>query len=206
MNIRDDPSGEWLEHPSAIQWIVDASRPGCEAVLALSEVLFVETLRRYIDNLPPNKPGGWPIRDTEVGKALACFIVSLHILGRLLHSRKRSALLRTVLAERFRRYISETPIAYLTHWRLRLGAQMLTSTSSGVAHIGAEVGYESEASFNRAFKRVRSSASSISVLDQEQSEEKASVVPWPRSVRCGAKDSLKLRLKEREQATCFLSA
>ena len=106
----------------------------------------------------------------------------------------------------FRRYLSETPIAYLTRWRLQLGAQMLTSTSSGVAQIAAEVGYESEppltapSNVSSAFRRPNS------VLDQEQSEEKASVVPWPRSVRCGAKDSLKLRLKEREQATSFLSA
>jgi len=60
---------------------------------------------------------------------------------------------RSVLAERFRRYLSETPIAYLTRWRLQLSAQLLTSTSNSVAQIAAEVGYESEPSFNRAFKR-----------------------------------------------------
>jgi AraC-like DNA-binding protein len=60
---------------------------------------------------------------------------------------------RSVLAERFRRYLSETPIAYLTRWRLQLGAQLLKSTSSSVAEIAAEAGYESEPAFNRAFKR-----------------------------------------------------
>lgn len=60
---------------------------------------------------------------------------------------------RSVLAERFRRYLSETPIAYLTRWRLQLGAQKLTSTNNSVAEIAAEVGYESEPAFNRAFKR-----------------------------------------------------
>ena len=156
VNIRDDPSGEWLEH--SIRYSVDnvdASRPGCEAVLAkLSEVLFVETLRRYIDNLPPEQTG-WlaGVRDTEVGKALALLHRQPAHPWTIASLAKEVGTSRTVLAERFRRYISETPIAYLTHWRLRLGAQMLTSTSSGVAHIGAEVGYESEASFNRAFKR-----------------------------------------------------
>jgi len=58
-----------------------------------------------------------------------------------------------VLAERFRRYLLETPIAYLTRWRLQLGAQMLKSTSSSVAQIAVQVGYESEPAFNRAFKR-----------------------------------------------------
>jgi transcriptional regulator GlxA family with amidase domain len=60
---------------------------------------------------------------------------------------------RSVLAERFRRYLSESPMAYLAQWRLRLGAQLLKSTSRSVAEIAAEVGYESEPSFNRAFKR-----------------------------------------------------
>ena len=156
VNIRDDPSGEWLEH--SIRYSVDnvdASRPGCETVLAkLSEVLFVETLRRYIVNLPPEQTG-WlaGVRDTEVGKALALLHRQPAHPWTIASLAKEVGISRTVLAERFRRYISETPIAYLTHWRLRLGAQMLTCTSSGVAQIGAEVGYESEASFNRAFKR-----------------------------------------------------
>jgi transcriptional regulator GlxA family with amidase domain len=50
-------------------------------------------------------------------------------------------------------YLNEPPMAYLTHWRLQLGTQMLASTSYSVAQIAAEVGYESEAAFNRAFKR-----------------------------------------------------
>jgi transcriptional regulator GlxA family with amidase domain len=58
-----------------------------------------------------------------------------------------------VLAERFRHYLGEPPMAYLTRWRLQLGAQMLASTSYSVAQIAATVGYESEAAFNRAFKR-----------------------------------------------------
>ena len=59
----------------------------------------------------------------------------------------------SVLAERFRYFLNEPPMAYLTRWRLQLGAQMLSSTSHSVAQIAAEVGYESEAAFNRAFKR-----------------------------------------------------
>jgi AraC-like DNA-binding protein len=156
VSIRDDPSGEWLEH--SIRYSVDnmdASRPGCGAVLAkLSEVLFVETLRRYIASLPPEQTG-WlaGVRDPEIGKTLALLHRQPAHPWTIASLAKEVGTSRTVLAERFRRYISETPIAYLTHWRLQLGAQMLTSTSSGVAHIGAEVGYESEASFNRAFKR-----------------------------------------------------
>src|SRR3954454_7298210 len=156
VKIRGSDSGKWLEN--SIRYSVgnaDASRPGGEAVIAkLSEVLFVEALRRYIALLPPEQTG-WlaGIRDPEVGKALAL----MH--RRPAHPWTIAALAndvgisRSVLAERFRRYLSETPIAYLTRWRLQLGAQMLKSTSSSVAEISAQVGYESEPAFNRAFKR-----------------------------------------------------
>lgn len=156
INIRSDASSEWLE--DSIRYSVahaDPGSPGSAAVLAkLSEVLFIETLRRYIARLPPEQTG-WlaGARDPEVGRALA-----------LLHRRpadpwtiaslaKEVGTSRSVLAERFRQYLSEPPISYLTRWRLQLGAQMLTATSSSVAEIAAEIGYESEPSFNRAFKR-----------------------------------------------------
>jgi transcriptional regulator GlxA family with amidase domain len=60
---------------------------------------------------------------------------------------------RSVLADRFRHFLGVPPMAYLTRWRLQLGAQLLASTSRSVAQIAAEVGYESEPAFNRAFKR-----------------------------------------------------
>jgi AraC-like DNA-binding protein len=156
INIRNDASGQWLE--DSIRYSVgnaDASRPGGAAVIAkLSEVLFVEALRRYIALLPQEQTG-WlaGVRDPEVGKALALLHRKPAHPWTIAALANDVGISRSVLAERFRRYLSETPIAYLTRWRLQLGAQMLKSTSSGVAEIAAEVGYESEPAFNRAFKR-----------------------------------------------------
>jgi transcriptional regulator GlxA family with amidase domain len=156
INIRNDASGQWLEN--SLRYSVDnadASRPGGEAVLAkLSEVLFVETLRRYMALLPQEQTG-WlaGVRDSEVGKALALLHRKPAHPWTIATLASEVGISRSVLAERFRRYLTETPIAYLTRWRLQLGAQMLKSTSSGVAQIAADVGYESEPSFNRAFKR-----------------------------------------------------
>ena len=156
VNIRDDSSGQWLEN--SIRYSVDnadASKPGGETVLAkLSEVLFVETLRRYIAQLPQEQTG-WlaGVRDPDVGKALALMHRKPAHPWTIAALANHVGISRSVLAERFRRYLSETPIAYLTRWRLQLGAQMLKASSSGVAQIAAEVGYESESSFNRAFKR-----------------------------------------------------
>jgi AraC-like DNA-binding protein len=156
VNIRNDPSGQWLEN--SIRFSVDHAgthRAGGEAVLAkLSEVLFVETLRAYIANLPAGQTG-WlaGARDSEIGKTLALMHRNPAHPWTLAGLAKQAGLSRSVLVERFRRYLNETPMAYLTRWRLQMGAQLLTSTSYSVAQIAAEVGYESEAAFNRAFKR-----------------------------------------------------
>jgi AraC-like DNA-binding protein len=156
VNIRSDHSGQWLEN--SILHLVDeagSGRVGSDAMLAkLSEALFVDTLRRYVAALPVQQMG-WlaGARDPVVGKSLG-----------LLHSRiahpwtiadlaEEVGISRSALVERFSRYLSEPPMTYLTRWRLQLAARSLESTSRGVAEIAAEVGYESEAAFNRAFKR-----------------------------------------------------
>jgi AraC-like DNA-binding protein len=156
VNIRDGAAGQWLEN--SIQFSVreaDASRAGGEAVLAkLSEALFVETLRRYMAELPPEQTG-WLAgsRDPEIGKALA--LLHRHPAQRwtIADLAREVGLSRSVLAERFRHFLDEPPMSYLTRWRLQLGAQRLKSSSRSVAEVAVEVGYESEAAFNRAFKR-----------------------------------------------------
>jgi len=156
ISIRNAVAGKWLEN--SIRFSVDeasASRAGGEAVLAkLSEVLFIETLRAYIAQLPPEQTG-WlgGARDLEVGKTLALMHRKPAHPWTLAGLAQEAGTSRSVLAERFRHYLGETPMAYLTRWRLRLGAQMLSSSSYSVAQIAQEVGYESEAAFNRAFKR-----------------------------------------------------
>jgi len=156
VNIRSDRSGHWLEN-SIMHLVEEAAsgRVGSEAMLAkLSEALFVDTLRRYVSGLSEQEMG-WlaGARDPIVGKSLG-----------LLHSRvahpwtiadlaEEVGISRSALVERFTRYLAEPPMAYLTRWRLQLAARSLESTSRGVAEIAVEVGYESEAAFNRAFKR-----------------------------------------------------
>jgi AraC-like DNA-binding protein len=156
ISIRNDASGQWLEN--SLRYSVDntgASRPGGETVLAkLSEVLFIETLRRYIEQLPQEQTG-WlaGVRDPEIGRALALLHQKPAHPWTIASLGQEIGVSRSVLAERFRRYLSKSPKAYLAHWRLQLGAQLLKSTNRSVAEIAADVGYESEPSFNRAFKR-----------------------------------------------------
>jgi AraC-like DNA-binding protein len=153
--IRDDAGGQWLENTIRFSVGQGGGSLGGEAVLSkLSEVLFVETIRRYIAQLPAEETG-WlaGARHPEVGSALALLHRdpakpwTIELLAREI------GISRSVLAERFRHYLNEPPMSYLTRWRLLLAARMLKSSSRGVADIAADVGYESEAAFNRAFKR-----------------------------------------------------
>ena len=134
--IRDDAAGQWLEN--TVRFSVDqagSESVGGEAVLSkLSEVLFVETIRRYIAQLPPEETG-WlaGARDPEVGRTLALLHGdpakpwTIEMLARAI------GLSRSVLAERFRHFLNEPPISYLTRWRLLLAARMLKSSNRGVA-------------------------------------------------------------------------
>ena len=131
-------------------------RPGGEAVLErMSELLFVEVLRCYADSLPPEQTG-WlaGMRDPIVGRALS-----------LLHQRpadpwtierlgSESGLSRSSLHERFVHLIGQPPMQYLTNWRMQLASARLRESDAKVVDIALDVGYESEAAFSRAFKRV----------------------------------------------------
>jgi AraC-like DNA-binding protein len=156
INIRTDRAGSWLE--SSILHLVEeaaSERVGSEAMLAkLSEALFVDTLRRYVAGLPEQQVG-WlaGTRDPIVGKSLGLLHSRIAHPWTIAHLADEVGVSRSGLVERFTRYLSEPPMTYLTRWRLQLAARSLEKTSRGVADIAADVGYESESAFNRAFKR-----------------------------------------------------
>jgi AraC-like DNA-binding protein len=156
VNIRADRSGQWLEN-SILHMVEEAAsgRVGSEAMLAkLSEALFVDTLRRYVAGLP-EKQLGWLTgsRDPIVGKSLGLMHSRVAHPWTIADLADEVGISRSALVERFTRYLSEPPMTYLTRWRLQLAARTLERSSRGVAEIAADVGYESEAAFNRAFKR-----------------------------------------------------
>ena len=156
VNIRTDRSGQWLEN-SILHLVEEAAsgRIGSEAMLAkLSEALFVDTLRRYVAGLPKQQTG-WlgGARDPIVGKSLSLLHSRIAHPWTIANLASEVGISRSALVEHFTRYLSEPPMTYLTRWRLQLAARSLESTSRGVAEIAADVGYESEAAFNRAFKR-----------------------------------------------------
>lgn len=156
VNVRQDASGHWLE--TSMLHLVDeavSGRVGSEAMMAkLSEALFIDTLRRYVGGLPEQEQG-WlaGARDPIVGRSLGLMHSRVAHPWTIADLAEHVGISRSALVERFTRYLSEPPMTYLTRWRLQLAARSLECTSRGVADIGVDVGYESEAAFSRAFKR-----------------------------------------------------
>jgi AraC-like DNA-binding protein len=156
VHIRNDRAGEWLEN-SIVHAVERAqtAAPGSDVILArLAEVLFAEALQRYVSQLPSGRTG-WlaGASDATVGRSLAALHRRPAHPWTLDELAEAAAVSRSVLTERFARYLGQSPMAYLADWRIELGAEALRTSSRSVLQVATEVGYESEAAFNRAFKR-----------------------------------------------------
>jgi AraC-like DNA-binding protein len=149
-------AGSWVN--GFLRSIVDESnqrRPGGEAVLErMSEMLFVEVLRRYADALPAGQTG-WlaGMRDAAVGRALALMHQRPGEAWTLERLGEEAAMSRSTLHERFVHFIGQPPMQYLAQWRMQLAAAWLRDTDAKVIDVALEVGYENEAAFARAFRR-----------------------------------------------------
>lgn len=156
VDIRGDTAGAWIG--STLQHLVaetELRRPGGTALISkLSEALFIQTLCRYAETQPEEK-SGWlaAARDPVAGRALACFHKNPERDWTLPTLAKEIGASRSVLADRFVRLIGQPPLEYLAQWRLQFGARLLATTDDTVLRVAMNVGYDSEAAFNRAFKR-----------------------------------------------------
>jgi AraC-like DNA-binding protein len=125
-----------------------------EVLLRLSELMFIEVVRRYLASTAADRPdwlGG--LRDPLVGRVLAL----LH--GQPARAWSLDALAastgasRSAIADRFLRYVGQPPMHYLGAWRMQLATTLLARSGSKVWAVAESVGYASEAAFSRAFKK-----------------------------------------------------
>ena len=149
-------SGSWLR--TTLKFTINeakAARPGNAAMLGrLTELMFVEILRQYAQQLPADH-GSWlaGLKDVHVGKALRLLHANPAQGWTVTQLAREAGICRSALAEHFTNLVGESPMRYLAGWRVQLAKQMLRDGASSVAEVAARVGYESEAAFNRAFKR-----------------------------------------------------
>jgi AraC-like DNA-binding protein len=131
------------------------ARAGRDNILArLSELMFVEAIRRYIEALPPDRVG-WlaGLRDAVVGAALAALHGDPSAAWTVESLARAVGVSRSVLADRFAEMVAQPPMQYLALWRMQLASRLLLE-GGAVAEVAAAVGYESEAAFSRAFKKL----------------------------------------------------
>jgi AraC-like DNA-binding protein len=156
LNVGQDVAAGWVR--STLEYAaqeVAVGRPGSETVLAkLSELLFVETVRRYVEALPEGQTG-WlaGLREPYVARALALLHRDITRRWTVDDLGRETGLSRSALADRFIRLIGLPPMQYLANWRMQVATQKLRSTSASLAQVAELVGYDSEAAFSRAFKK-----------------------------------------------------
>jgi AraC-like DNA-binding protein len=156
VRIADAPSSAWIESSMRFGAQEVASGPARSPVMLakLAELLFVEAVRRYLATLPPAE-SGWSagIADPMVGRALALLHRQLDRRWTAEDLARAVGMSRSAFADRFTRLMGETPMRYLAQQRLQLASRKLEDPGASIARIAFETGYESEAAFNRAFKR-----------------------------------------------------
>jgi AraC-like DNA-binding protein len=149
-------AGAWMK--TSVEFAaqeIASGRAGSETILAkLSELLFVQAIRRYVEDLPEAQTG-WlaALRDPFVSRALSLLHGRLSGEWTVDNLGRQVGLSRSALADRFTRLIGEPPMRYLARWRIQVAASRLRNSEASLAQVADEVGYDSEAAFNRAFKR-----------------------------------------------------
>ena len=150
------PAAAWVE--ASIHYALQSPWPttgGGGSDQRLSELLFTEVLRLYLEQSDDAELTGWlaALRDPVVGQALSLLHTDPARPWTVDGLARAVMVSRTVLVDRFNQMLGRPPIRYLTEWRISLASGLLRTTDLGVADIGARVGYTSEEAFSRAFKR-----------------------------------------------------
>jgi len=156
VNVRGSSAGAWLE--ASVRYALDEARsprPGGSSVLAkLSEVLFIEVLRLYMQAQPEGR-SGWlaAVGDRIVGAALRAMHARPARAWTLEELAREAGTSRSVLAGRFQQLVGAAPMQYLMQWRMLLAANLLCTSNASLARIAEEVGYQTDTAFIRAFRR-----------------------------------------------------
>ncbi|MBW4471102.1 MAG: AraC family transcriptional regulator [Stenomitos rutilans HA7619-LM2] len=146
----------WLE--TTLQFIaseIEINQLGCQCVLSrLADVLFIQAVRAYVAELPVNQ-ANWlrALTDIEIGMALSLIHHYPNRAWTVASLAEQLSMSRSTFAERFNQLVGQPPVQYLTTWRMVKAAELLRESQFRIREIGAQVGYTSEVSFSKAFKK-----------------------------------------------------
>lgn len=131
--------------------------PGLEVVATrLAEVLFIQILRAYIASGVEWRNKGWlrAIFDPQIGAALNAIHNSVNTPWTVESLAQAAGMSRSAFAAHFKEVLGQTPLEYVTEWRMQKATQLLQQRDKKLIEVARSVGYESDAAFSKAFKRV----------------------------------------------------
>jgi len=152
-----DDEDSWLQ--STLRFIAREARelrPGGETVIThLADILIIQAIRSWIDTAPEAERG-WlaALRDEQIGRALAAIHRAPEKDWSVAVLAKEVGMSRSGFSARFTDLVGESAMRYLTQWRMQLGRMQLQETSDSLTVLAERLGYQSEAAFCRAFKRM----------------------------------------------------
>jgi AraC-like DNA-binding protein len=148
----EDRLGRWIEF--ALAESIERGAGSDSVLLRISELMFVEVVRRLVQALPAEEKG-WlaGLRDPFVCRALGLLHQQPAATWTLEGLARQTGLSRSALAQRFAHFVGQPPMQYLARWRMQLAARLLADGIAKVGAVARDVGYDSEAAFSRAFKK-----------------------------------------------------
>jgi len=128
-------------------------KPGSRVMLkSLSEIMFVNIIRAYLEQATPDSGFLSALNDPRISKALKLMQDSPQNDWTLESIASEIGMSRSVFFNQFKKLVHETPLSYLTNWRIRHAQKLLMMDNTNISEIAANVGYQSESAFNRIFK------------------------------------------------------
>jgi AraC-like DNA-binding protein len=149
-------AGPWLAQTvRLLAYESTSERPGAATVVdRMCDALFVYVIRSVLAQLPPDHASWLRAMVTpKIGEALRLIHADPKLEWSVASLASKVAMSRSAFAERFAEVVGETPMQYVTRWRLYKAASMLRGGDAGIAEIAEQVGYQSNVAFTKAFKR-----------------------------------------------------
>ena len=131
-------------------------RPGSEAVISrLCDIVVIQAIRTWIEQNPAAQTG-WlgALHDEQIGRAIARIHTDPGRVWTVASLAAEAAMSRSAFAARFSELVGESAMRYVTRWRMHVALDRLRDSDDSIPVIAAAVGYDSEAAFSRAFKRM----------------------------------------------------
>lgn len=156
LHMRAEPgrSASFLAILNLLSTELDAADLASEAtVTRLYELLFIHAVRAYARD--GAAAGGWlaAVSDKQLGLAARAMHAELGRAWSLDALAARAHMSRSAFALKFKAVVGQTPVAYLTHWRMHRAGALIRKGDMALAAVAQSVGYASESAFNRAFKQ-----------------------------------------------------